>query len=375
MRNTLKRAISMAVLAAGTLLLTGTPWVMVGPPTTTSADPVPVHPEPVTYPGPALVTYAPPTNVVVFPSDGEQEIVGTDVPFQAGESRRLLGQVRAVMSDPSFTEIDDEVGVRCLDPTRAPQLAAWSDSNLLPGSVVTLTPSLLFTAPKAGTYHCQLLALAGQELKPGPQAMTAQSSDTWLKISDGAEQGAHLWSNPPCDSAGDSAGTSNCKYLGPGEPDRATDLLDENSVPWTAAYNATTVTATANVELTTCGHTASCGGRRGDSSGSTVASYLEVIQLRADGTTCTSRQGPPHTDFIAVNPHHYNIPYHDLPAIPILNTCGSRNFQLHVHIAWVWGNTVKIDGARPPDDGLPGGEVETDGFIVNSNYLIDEVHQ
>ena len=339
-------------------------FVIVGPVDVASAFP---GLEANNYPGPALVTYAPPTNVVVFPSDGEQEIVGTDVALQAGESRRLLGQVRAVLSDPSFRAIDDEVGVRCLDATRAPSPpAAWSSSNLLPGNGETLTASLLFTAPSAGVYHCQLVALEDAE----GQAMTVQSGDSWLKISAAAETGAQSWSNPPCDSVGDSLGSSRCLYLGPGQPDQATDLLDESGVPWTAADNATTAEATANVELTTCGSPWSCGGRKYDgwkydAPGTTVTSYLEVTQLTAAGDVCSTTKAEPRIDFVKVGPHHYNIPY-NLPTITILNTCGSRNFQLHVHMAWGSGNTVKIDGARPDDD---GGEVQTEGFIVNSNYV------
>ena len=270
--------------------------------------------------------------------------------------------MRAVLSDPSFTGLDEQVGVGCHhdDGTLSPW-EAWSDTSLLPGPGCTLSPSVLFTAPSAGMYHCYLKAIAGTK----GQAMTVQPSDTWLQISAAAEEGAQSWSNPPCDSAGDSLGSSRCVYLGPGEKDRATDLLDENGVPWTAADNATTAEAMANVELTTCGHTASCGGLKRDAPGSTVTSYLEVTQLDGDGTPCVRTKTQERNDVIGDIPHHYNISYH-LPTITILNTCGSRNFQLHLHIAWDSGNPVKIDGARPDDD---GGEVQTDGFIVNSNYV------
>ncbi len=119
---------------------------------------------------------------------------------------------------------------------------------------------------------------------------------------------------------------------------------------------------TANVELTTCGHTASCGDRRGDSSQSTVISHLEAVQLDAAGQLCNVTRSSNRTDVIDVIPHHYNIAY-SLPSVPVLAVCGgSRKFLVRVYMEWVSGNVVKVDGSAPDPLAM------TNAFMINSYY-------
>ena len=198
--------------------------------------------------------------------------------------------------------------------------------------------------------------------------MTVHKSLTWLAVSASDEVGAHWWQNPGCDSEGR---LPTCLYLGPGEARARSYLLyDDGSArsTWTAADNATSASATANLELTTCGHTASCGGRRGDSNGSTVSSHLEVVQLDAAGQPCTVTKSGDLTSFIGNVPHHYSIQY-QLPNVPILSTCGSRQFYVRIYLQWVSGNAIKIDGFRNETEPYS----YTNAFIVASFYASSTV--
>jgi hypothetical protein len=173
---------------------------------------------------------------------------------------------------------------------------------------------------------------------------------------------------PPCATPG---GTVDCTYLGrSGRPAHKWLLQDDGTVdeggtlltPWTASFDASAITVTANVELTTCGHTASCGSiPHGDDSDSTVSSFLDVIQLDAQGNTCRETHTGAQTDVITIRQHHYNIVY-SLPNVPVVDTCGSTKFRVRVSMRWVSGNVVKIDGIRT--DPL----THTNAVAVNSAY-------
>jgi hypothetical protein len=311
---------------------------------------------------PSLRSYPLTNRVVIFGEESPRVLVSVDVSMQAGESRRLLGQVSAVVSDPSFVELEEQAGIQCINGDQTLQVgpAYWADITLLRDDPVAVTSSLLLTAPTTGTYHCRLMAYNGST----NTAFTALPGSTWLQMSDADETGAQSWTNPPCDSPGT---LPTCLYLGPGQARSSAFLLDDDGTPrrvWTAAANATAAAATANVELTTCGHTASCGGRRGDASGSTIDSHLEAVQLNSAGQPCRTTSTAELTNFIGNTPHHYNIQY-QLANIPIESSCGTRDFILRVAVQWRSGNVVKIDGFRPEPQ-YPSGE--TTGFMVNAEY-------
>jgi len=312
---------------------------------------------------PAMRSYPMANNVVFFSTELPRVLISVDVSMRAHESRRLLGHVTAVVSDPSITDLEEQAGIQCIsgDATRQVGPAYWGDVTLLREEPSVVDVSLLFTAQEPGTYHCRLMAYDGST----NTAMTVLAASTWLQVSESNEQGALSWSNPDCDSPGTQVLT--CLYLGPGEKRSSANLFRDDGTPaqvWTAAVNATTASATANVELTTCNHTRSCGGRRGDDDGSTVVSHLDAVQLDTDGRPCHTTSSPELTSFIGNKPHHYNIQY-VLPNIPILSTCGTRNFVVGVAIRWKSGNVVKIDGTRP-DSVYPS--IETAAFIVNATY-------
>ncbi|MEN3309056.1 MAG: hypothetical protein V7603_5258 [Micromonosporaceae bacterium] len=309
-------------------------------------------------------------NVLTYPlaadtevSSAETALITVDLYLTAGQTRRIVGQLDSIMSSNSFPSIDDSVAVECLDANGAlVGVSAWAETSLIPGVPATLRPSLLFAAPHDGLYHCHLLATVAAG---GPATMTARKGFTYLMLSDGNEVGARWWQHAPCNPTGD---WSTCAYLG--DPHSATDayVLSGDGGPsyqWTAAAGATLARATANVEVTTCGHTASCGGRRSDSDHTTVISHLEAVQLDAFGVPCNVTRSTDRTDVVGIIPHHYNIPY-DLPQVLVLANCGSRNFLVRIYLRWVEGNPLKIDGTIPDPSGHD--TVMTNAFIVNGFY-------
>ncbi len=132
---------------------------------------------------PELRTYplAADTNV----SGSEQVLITEDLVLRAGESRRVLGNVNAIMKTPSnFQSIDYTVAVQCVDATGVPAgVPSYAETSLVPGKTDTLRPSMLFTAPMAGLYHCRLLA--GSD--PPGAVLIAHKGLTWLSLSAGDE--------------------------------------------------------------------------------------------------------------------------------------------------------------------------------------------
>jgi PASTA domain-containing protein len=314
-------------------------------------------------PVPTLVTYPLAADIDVDGPSG-RNLISVDLALRTGESRRLIGQVHAIMASQGVGTIDDSVGIHCVDLATGAQagISAWAEVSLLSDVPSTLRPSLLFTAPRDGTYRCSLLAV----VSGGSVAtvMTVHRDTTYLAVSATDEIGSHFWVNPPCDPAG---ALTTCTYLGPNEATQWIQVFYNDQTPlplykWKAADSATHATFTANLELTTCGHTASCNGRRNDFDSSTVTSRLEVAQLDAHGQDCNVTASAWRTDVIGILPHNGNIPY-NLTDVPVQPTCGSRNFYVRVYVQWVSGNPVKIVGFDPD------GQVSmTNAFAVNSHY-------
>ncbi|MER6434694.1 hypothetical protein ABT272_45460, partial [Streptomyces sp900105245] len=195
----------------------------------------------------------------------------------------------------------------------------------------------------------------------------------WLGVSNLNEKGAHLWMNPPCTSVGLD---QTCTYMGGSSKPKEFNVfhddalaLGEQPFTWTAD-GANNVNARANVAVTTCSNSLSCenGAIKGNSDHSTVDSYLEVTQLDAKGQPCNVTRSPQQRDVVKEDPHHYNIAYH-LEEIPNLRSCGSNNFRMKVHLKWIDGNILKIDGlSTDPKD--PNATYEmvtvTHGYMYNS---------
>ena len=313
--------------------------------------------------GPALQVFPLAEDTAV--TGGDKVLIEQYVTLQAGESRRVIGQVQA---SPTTLEwgnpsIDFVASVHCVDPA-----GQWSggtlglaQTSLQHGRVLTQRPAILIKASSSGVYRCKLLA----GTNTAPAVMTTHAANTYLAVSAADEVGSHQWQNPDCNSPGD---WPTCRYLGTSGGPKEIYIFGNDGTPryeWTAANNATAVGVTANVELTTCGHTASCNRLETDPKQAKVSSRLEVIQLDPQGNSCKVTVSNERIDEIGIIEHHYNMSY-DLPSVPVLVTCGGlRKFLVRVHVRWISGTPVKIDGTRP--DG-PGSVAYTTALAVNSSY-------
>jgi Ricin-type beta-trefoil lectin domain len=323
--------------------------------------------------------------------EGNKTIVSTTLTLRAGETRRVLGRVDAVST--SFGEVEYAAGVQCTDAAGNPAgdyssaVAAENHEGRTLGlggplRHVVLYPSLLFKAPAAGTYTCRLVAETGD---PGNYYLTAVARDpqgnstTWLKVSVTDEAGSHLWKDKFCDSAGKD---DNCVYLPtlPADAKKATDTTP--AVPahglllstelfadhtdgielWTAASDAAYADVSATVKLTSCyTGTGSCSDQNENGADeAVVVSHLEFNQLNTAGAVCKVNRSNDLTSTITNNAHHYSI-YMGLTRVPVSPDCGTNQFQIKVHLQYVSGNPVKIDGFWDPD-------LNDYAFATNSVY-------
>jgi hypothetical protein len=313
-----------------------------------------------------VVTYPLKTDTYVYSDGVEHPLISADLVVGAGESRRIVAQVDAIMASVGFSSMDFTVGINCIAAAGTqPTESSYAETSLIPAKQDRLRPSLLFTAQTAGQYRCQLIG--STFLDPAGPSMKILNTSTYLMVSAGNEMGSQRWQNPDCDPSGTY---QTCRYLGVDRIPSEVNVFYNDGTPlkrWTAATFAANASMTANVELTTCGHTASCGSLQpSDFDHSTVTSYLEAVQVNGQGLFCHATQTTPQTDVIGVIPHHYNIAYL-LPSVPVLTTCGSRDFYIFVHVGWVDGNPVKIDGSTGPH------QSQTNAFAINGTSSLPPV--
>jgi hypothetical protein len=380
-RRTRRLSLTLAALAAA-LALPACPATLASAAGPAAQAPAWVLPAPL---------YAPLTSDTSFTEkSGDVVFAQITVTLHAGEKRRVFGRLEATANHTPGEWL--ATAVRCMDSTGGQSgVAAWPGTNhegtkgaYTPPGHLVLSPSLLFTAPTAGTYHCQLIAYTSSNGDPPPSSdyqVTALKADlsgyggTWLKVSSSDEAGAQWWQNPPCDSNGKWA---TCKYLGVSQE---LQIFQNDGTPlqmWQAAANATAASVNATVEVTVCDHnTSSCpANHQGTSAGSTVLTHLELDQLNPGGDICQRNQTQDQTYPLDDTGHHYSLSY-QLTNAPISATCGgSRLFAMYVYIKDVAGNPIKIDGARcDTDDEMycvkhpeAQTEAQTDAYAFNSTF-------
>ncbi|UWE08371.1 hypothetical protein [Actinacidiphila bryophytorum] len=297
-------------------------------------------------PAPLASTLA--ADTVFTASSGDKELAHVSLTMQAGQPRRLFGQLTATAG--GTTAVQWILQIQCTDQTQQ-QVGVQSDAskNHTTTGAATISSSLLFTAPAAGTYTCHLVT----HTSATDYSLTAKAGSTWLKA-DSDDGFAQMWHNPDCDSPGK---LSSCTYLGGPHPVQSFLLQDDSSAvkPWTAAPNAATADFSAVAGLTSCFHgTASCLSTDwGDSSGSQVTSHLEVVQLTAAGAPCNVTRSTNAASSFSKETHHFTIPY-QLDDVPVLTSCGSRDFTVRIFMHLDSGNPVKIDGTDVVLVGGPG---------------------
>ncbi|MFE3601451.1 hypothetical protein ACFXP3_15195 [Streptomyces sp. NPDC059096] len=298
-----------------------------------------------------------------IPRGATVDLLRRTMTLAAGEKRHLRGRLEATSTTTGIVGLTQRV--RCLDAAGAtvPVVAAsarnheGSDTTTyaIPGHL-PLYADLLLTAPVAGLYTCLLQGSAYSTL-PGTYHLTAVAGSTWLETDDTDRPGAHWWQNPACESA-DPDGS--CTYVGSGPARRDAWVFYDDGTPvhqWRARPDAATVSARANVELTTCYRgTASCADAmeaypRGKNA--VVDTRLEFIQLDTTGHACRTHSTSARRT--VTDDAHHAVGYSALSGLPVDPGCGTRTFLLRVYVKHVSGQTVKIDGVQSGLTSLTNG--------------------
>ncbi|MFF8963903.1 hypothetical protein ACF1BK_14295 [Streptomyces globisporus] len=291
------------------------------------------------------------------------DLVRRTMTLTAGEKRHLRGRLEATSTTTGIVGLTQRV--RCLDASGSTVPVVAASARNHEGSDTTsyakpghlpLYADLLFTAPAAGVYTCVLQGTAYSTL-PGTYHLTAVAGSTWLETDDADQRGAHWWQNGACESA-DTAG--GCTYVGDGSAGPDAWIFYNDGTPvhkWQAHPDAVTVSAQANVELTTCYQgTASCASAmhaypRGRNA--VVHTRFELVQLDAADRTCRTHRFA--ADRTITDDAHHAVGYSKLSGIPIDEACGSRSFLLRVYVKHVSGQTVKVDGVQSGVTSLTNG--------------------
>ncbi|MFF4668146.1 hypothetical protein [Streptomyces sp. NPDC001282] len=291
------------------------------------------------------------------------DLVRRTIALSAGEKRHLHARLEATSTTTGIVGLTQRI--RCLNASGSTVSVVAASARNHEGSDTTtyatpghlpLYADLLFTAPTAGTYTCVLQGTAYSSL-PGSYHLTAVANNTWLETDDTDQTGARWWQNPACESD-DSAGA--CTYVGDGAARRDAWVFYDDGTPvykWQAHPDAVSVSAQANLELTTCYQaTASCAGAmqvypRGENA--VVDTRFEFIQLDATGHTCRTHSATARRTI--TDDAHHAVGYSSLTGIPIDSACGTRTFLLRFYVKHVSGQTVKIDGVQSGTTSLTNG--------------------
>jgi hypothetical protein len=320
-----------------------------------SADVAPAEGERLTRDSLAVDTELPPGTTV--------DLVRRTMVLGAGEKRHLRGRLEATSTTTGIVGLTQRI--RCLNASGATVSVVAASARNHEGSDTTtyatpgrlpLYADLLFTAPSAGAYTCVLQGTAYSSL-PGSYHLTAVAGNTWFETDDTDRTGAHWWQNPACESD-DSAGA--CTYVGSGAARPDAWVFYDDGTPvhkWQAHPDAVSVSAQANLELTTCYQgTASCAAAmevypRGKNA--VVDVRFEFIQLDPTGHTCRNHSVAARRTI--TDDAHHAVGYSSLADVPIDPACGTRTFLLRVYVKHVSGQTVKIDGLQSGVTSLTNG--------------------
>jgi len=284
----------------------------------------------------------------------EERLLSRTVTLAAGESRHVRGRLEATSSVTQIVAMNNTL--KCVNSAGTVVGITSTSSRNHEGSDTTyyakpghlpIYADLLFTAPSAGSYTCGLYAYTASSSLDS-YYLTAVASYTWMEISDTNQVGARWWQNPVCNSTGSS---STCTYVGAGNSTAWVFYNDGTPVyKWTAASNATSVQALANLELTTCyAGTASCTGvdayEKPRGTNAVVDVRFEFIQLDPTAHTCRNNSTATSRRTIRDDAHHYVANFAP-SGIPIDPTCGTRTFIMRIFVQHVSGNPIKIDGVQ-----------------------------
>ncbi|MET7364675.1 hypothetical protein ABZS61_02405 [Streptomyces sp. NPDC005566] len=309
------------------------------------------------------VTRAQLSDAIRIPGGTTVELLRRSLTLTAGEKRHIRTRLETTSSTVGIVGLTNRI--KCINSTGAPAsvVAASArnhegydtDTYATPGHL-PIYADLLFTSPTAGVYTCILYGSAYSTL-PGSYYLTAVAASTWLEVSDSDQKGAQWWQNPACESA-DTSGS--CTYVGEGAVDPDAWVFYDDGTPvhkWKADSTATSVTAQANVELTTCYKgTASCADgmdQYARGTNAVVDTRFDFVQLDTTGHACRTYSTASRKT-ITDDGHHY-VAYFALPRMGIEAACGTRTFIMRVYVKHVSGQTVKVDGVQNGATSLTNG--------------------
>lgn len=300
---------------------------------------------------------------VDIPRNTTSELLRKTLTLSAGEKRHLRGRLETTSSTTGIVGITSRI--KCVGPAGAPVgvIAASARNHEGYDASTYATPGhlpiyadLLLTAPVAGVYTCYLYGSAYSTLT-GEYHLTAVAGNTWLEVSDADEVGASWWQNPPCESADPNG---QCTYVGDGAAAQDAWVFYRDGTPvqkWQAHAAATTVSAQANVELTTCYKgTASCADTMEEYArgrNAVVDLRFEFIQLDGTGHACRTHSTSTRRT-VTDDAHHYAA-YLRLSDLPVDSKCGTRTFLMRVYVKHVSGQTIKVDGVQKGVTSLTNG--------------------
>jgi hypothetical protein len=287
------------------------------------------------------------------------------ITLKAGEARLVTDQFAASVSGGGAAVVENNIV--CVDAVTGVQAATASTSGInlfgpltvprtptVPPTITTLHNSLLFRAPYAGTYRCELLTYTsdgnrlGYHVTAYKRALSGGTwTGTWLEFSPVDEVGSQMWINGPCPIHGDDA--LNCVYMD-GSSSRSVknvfEIKGASPAPWVAPADAVAAKVRWNMMLTSCPHgTDSCiPAFWGGSDFAGFNTHLEFNQLWPSGGVCNVNSTPDQPNAIYNSVHHFPVNYSlDVPISP--NCGGSRTFQLRAMLSYRDGNPFKIDGS------------------------------
>ncbi|HSZ63580.1 MAG TPA: ricin-type beta-trefoil lectin domain protein [Terriglobales bacterium] len=338
----------------------------------------PVASTPVSAPvtsSPGNLYVALPTEMPIIPNPKsiESELLWVGDWLKPGEIRRVTDQLE--LSVPGSQEPQVNNRIRCFDEGLVIQPGASSGTNYPSGSqnyqwngsTLLVAPNPLppddsGVSPPQAFFNCQILVYTiGQDgdtryqmsALPPPLGQTAIG--TWLQMSSSNQTAAliQVFPNPPCPPDDNTPKVHVCIYLDQQSPVFVIPVTP-NHPSFTAGNGVTAIDGEATMEVTTCDNgTDSCkGSAYGNDNGSAGQAFLEFQQLNPDGSLCQVNRAYSEIDGKPVEQFGVNNAQHHLPiywhiSAPVSQLCnGSRAFSADLHMQYINGNPIKIEGGN-----------------------------
>ena len=275
-----------------------------------------------------LVAVAAPAKAQTFASnqtlrpDGQWRTVIT-VPVEAGAGEKWHVQGRLQLEDAEARLLVGE-RLRCDTQTG---LEVRTTQNTYSGQErAVLRARYIFTAPAAGTYHCEMLVRVAypSTLRP-PADVLLRGSGTSLHVSPAPAWAQHKYQELE-------------RVISRNRP---SDLA---VMTWTPPDGVHRFDLTGDIEYTNCYNTYhACDTAPSNGNRSIVESRLQALQLATDGGYCRVTSTPFRRLVVSWAVHHRKT-YHRRDDIRVSGAADcARRFRLKVYTRWVGGNPMMTE--------------------------------